>query len=132
MNLRARVGPGRVRCLGQRSASRLTTPSPASPGLCATGRFMRFVLALAVCCIILGCLLLNHWWVEDSLAELTHAAKTQLGLPEDADFHDVGIPIPRDTLFRLELDRVFLRLWFVFVPMTIAVCFGAAAVMPRF
>lgn len=88
---------------------------------------MRYVIALTVCCLLLGSFLVNHWWVEDSIAIASRSAREKLGLAPDAPLTDFGIPVSRNVLVGLEVDRLFLRFWFVIVPAIVALCFVPAA-----
>ncbi len=88
---------------------------------------MRYVIALTVCCMLLGSFLVNHWWVEDSFAIAAREIRETMALPPDAPLTDVAISLPKAVLVGMEIDRFFLRYWFVIVPLTLALCFGVAA-----
>lgn len=92
---------------------------------------MRYVMALAVACTLLGLFVVNHWWVEDTTAGSAETA------PQSAATHPDGSPaeavpaIDKDIARRIEIDRFFIRYWLFITPLVLGLCFGAAFLIPR-
>lgn len=103
----------------------------------------RYVFALVVSILVIACGFLFAARARSALFERVRQqfreAQAAGTLPpelkdvdvETLEFSDLGVELSEDDLRRLSAADFLTRMWFVWVPTVLVVCFGIAAMWPR-
>lgn len=85
---------------------------------------MRYVYAIIASGVVIGGFAANHIFVSTQLANIERQARAQLGLAPDAPLDDVGVDVPSRLSWLIKVDHLFARLWFLLIPLVIAISFA--------
>ncbi len=92
---------------------------------------MRYLVAMAISCLMVGVALSYHRWVASSVGPVTANARARAGLPPPSPMNDLIVPVTGRQMLYIELDHFLVKFWYVLVPAVVLLCFGVAASFPR-